>query len=164
MPKSGHFAKLTPFPFFPQLLTPRNQTNKLCSPPNQTPSPLLYGAPFNHPSPSHSAQILAPASVVICTLGKINPPTSTCCPGYFSPGARDKQVFLPSWNTGSCFVPRQQGGALHPFKAQAVDGGGFHPLMCGCSSQDASQHVQEQVRGDQRSPGAVSAGGALPFN
>lgn len=54
MPKSGHFAKLTPFPFFPQLLTPRNQTNKLCSPPNQTPSPLLYSAPFNHPSPSHS--------------------------------------------------------------------------------------------------------------
>lgn len=51
MPKSGHFAKLTPFPFFPQLLTPRNQTNKLCSPPNQTPSPLLMALPSTTPVP-----------------------------------------------------------------------------------------------------------------
>lgn len=74
MPKSGHSTKLTPFPFFPQrlwLLMPRNQTNKLCSPSIQ-PNPHLsaYGAPFHHPSPSHSLeQIFAPPSVVICTLG-----------------------------------------------------------------------------------------------
>lgn len=163
MPKSGHFAKLTPFPFFLQLLTPRNQTNKLCSPPNQTPSPLLMVLPSTTPvPPTLCTDPCSCFSYHLHTGQKKNPPTSTCCPGCFSPGA--KQVFLPSWNTGSCFVPRQQGGALHPFKAQAVDGGGFHPLMCGCSSQDASQRVQEQVRGEQRSPGAVSAGGALPFN
>lgn len=164
MPKSGYFAKLTPFPFFPQwlwLLLPRNQTNKLCSPsirPNPPPH-CLWGS-------LQSPQSIPLSETDPCSTGQKYPPISTCCPGYYSPRGRDQQVFLHSSKTGRHFLPWQQGGAVHPFKALEVAVERSYSLICGCSAQDASQQAQEQVRGTghQRSPGAASAGGAVPFN
>lgn len=150
MSKSGHFAKLTPFPFFPQwlwLLMPRNQTNKLCSPSIQ-PNPPTHCPWCSLQSPqSIPLSGTDPCSYFGCHLhtGQKHPP-SACCPGYYSPRARDQQVFLPTSKTGRHFLPWQQGGAPHPFKALEVDEGCLYSLICGCSPQDASQRVHNTFR------------------